>query len=139
MNIKEMTIADYEDAISLWRSVDGVGLHDDADSKQAIGQYLQRNQGISFVARDNGMLAGAVLCGYDGRRGYLHHLAVSKAYRKKGIGKALVQQVIKKLASLGITKCHVFVFAGNLGGQKFWKSIGWTERAELKIMSKDTR
>jgi putative acetyltransferase len=139
MNIKEMTIADYEDAISLWRSADGVGLHDDADSKHAIGKYLQRNQGLSFVARDNGMLAGAVLCGYDGRRGYLHHLAVSEAYRKKGIGKALVQRVIKKLASLGITKCHVFVFDGNLGGQKFWKSIGWTERVELKIMSKDTR
>ena len=119
MTIKEMTIADYEEAILLWQSVEGVGLHDDADSKEAIGQYLQRNPGISFVARDNGKLVGAVLCGYDGRRGYLHHLAVGKSYRKKGIGKALVQRIIKKLGSLDVTKCHVFVFADNLGGQKF--------------------
>jgi ribosomal protein S18 acetylase RimI-like enzyme len=137
MNIEEMKIEDYNEAISLWRSVEGVGLHDDADSKEAIGQYLQRNPGISFAALDNEKLVGAVLCGHDGRRGYLHHLAVALTHRKKGIGKALVQRVIKKLSSLGITKCHVFVFADNLDAQNFWKSIGWMERTDLKIMSKD--
>lgn len=81
MEISEMNIEDYEEVISLWQSVEGVGLHDDADSKEAIGQYLQRNAGLSFIARDSGKLVGAILCGYDGRRGYLHHLAVTKEFK----------------------------------------------------------
>ena len=49
MKITEMTIEDYEEAISVWQSVEGVELHDDIDSRGAIGQYLQRNAGLSFV------------------------------------------------------------------------------------------
>ncbi|MHC4124095.1 MAG: GNAT family N-acetyltransferase [Planctomycetota bacterium] len=137
MEISEMNIEDYEEVISLWQNVEGVGLHDDADSKEAIERYLHRNPGLSFVARYNGKLIGAVLCGHDSRRGHLYHLAVARTHRKKGIGKALVEQVISKFKSLDITKCHVFVFADNLNGQKFWESLGWSERTDLKIMSKD--
>ena len=137
MNIEEMKITDYEDVFVLWKSVEGMGLHDDADSQEGIAGYLERNPGLSFVARDNGKLIGAVLCGHDGRRGYLNHLAVAKTHRKKGTGKALVQQVLCGLRSLGITRCHIFIFAENFTGQEFWRRIGWTERADVKIMSKE--
>ena len=136
MQITEMTIADYDEAFSLWETVDGVGLHEDSDSKEGIAQYLERNPGLSFVARGGGKLVGAVLCGHDGRRGYLHHLAVAGSHRRKGIGQALVQRVIERLKTLGILRCHIFVFGDNIEAQKFWQEIGWTEYAGLKVMSK---
>jgi ribosomal protein S18 acetylase RimI-like enzyme len=40
-----------------------------------------------------GVILGAVLCGNDGRRGYLHHLAVAAEWRRRGIGKALVRAI----------------------------------------------
>jgi ribosomal protein S18 acetylase RimI-like enzyme len=138
MKIMEMTIEDYGEVFALWRSSKGIGLHDDVDSKDGIAGYLQRNCGLSFVARQGDRVVGAVLCGHDGRRGYLHHLAVDAEYRKKGIGKALVEQVIAKLQKAGIHKCHIFVFADNDVGRQFWGRIGWSRRDDLRIMSYST-
>jgi ribosomal protein S18 acetylase RimI-like enzyme len=52
---------------------------------------------ISSKLQENGNIAGAVLCGSDGRYGYIHYLAVSKAMRKQGIGKSLVEGCIRFL------------------------------------------
>jgi ribosomal protein S18 acetylase RimI-like enzyme len=137
MEIIELTIKNCEEVLSLWQSSEGVGLDKDADTKERIGIYLQRNPGLSFAACEKGKVIGAVLCGHDGRRGYLHHLTVAEAHRKKGIGTALVDKVILKLQMLGIRKCNIFVFANNPAGQEFWKRSGWTERTDLKVMSQN--
>jgi putative acetyltransferase len=137
MEITELTIKNCEEVISLWQNTEGVGLDKDVDTKERIGIYLQRNPGLSFAAFEKGKIIGAVLCGHDGRRGYLHHLTVAEAHRNKGIGNALVDKVISKLRMLGIRKCNIFVFANNPGGQEFWKKNDWVERTDLKVMSKD--
>jgi N-acetylglutamate synthase len=138
MKITEMKITDYDEVFSLWEKTEGMGLHSDTDSKKRIAGYLKRNPGLSFVARDDKEIVGTVLCGQDARRGYIYHLAVVKAYRKKGLGKALVQKAMLKLASIGITKCLIFVFAKNRTGLKFWKHLGWTHRPDIIMMVKDT-
>jgi ribosomal protein S18 acetylase RimI-like enzyme len=137
MEIVELTIKDYEEVLSLWQNTEGVGLDKDTDTKERIGIYLQRNPGLSFAAFEKGKVIGAVLCGHDGRRGYLHHLTVAEGHRNKGIGTALVDKVISKLRMLGIRKCNIFVFADNASGQEFWKKNGWAERTDLKVMSKN--
>jgi N-acetylglutamate synthase len=89
-DIVPMTIADYDEVIKLWQNVEGVGLHDYEDSREGISFYLDRNPGLSFVARQAGLLVGAVLCGHDGRRGSINHLAVALEFRMHSIGKMLV-------------------------------------------------
>ncbi len=134
MNIQQMSIADYEEVAALWQKTEGVGLHDDVDSKEGIGKYLQRNPALSFIARENDKIIGAVLCGYDGRRGYLNHLAVDSACRGKGIGKALVAHCLAGLKNLGVSRCNIHVFADNQHGHAFWQHLGWSERNDLKVM-----
>jgi putative acetyltransferase len=135
-----MTIADYEAVIALWQASAGVGLSK-ADSREAIGRYLARNPGLSQVAwvsdeePSQPVLAGAVLCGHDGRRGFIHHLAVRAENRRGGLGRALVERCLSGLAEEGIDKCHLFVFASNTQGREFWLGCGWRERPELVIMS----
>jgi len=92
---------------------------------------------MSFVAEDEGRIVGAVLCGSDGRRGFLHHLAVEKTSRRSGVGRRLVESCLEALAGAGLRKCHLFVLADNVEGQRFWKRIGWEERSTLKVMSRD--
>jgi N-acetylglutamate synthase len=138
MQIKEMSINDYEEVFLLWKNTEGIGLHDDVDSKAGIRRYLKRNSGLSFVARENEQIIGTVLCGHDGRRGYLHHLAVADTHRKKGIGKALVGRAIAGLRKIGIQKCHLWVFENNFSGQRFWNHIGWTKRKDICLMSRNT-
>ena len=136
--IREMTIEDYDAVLALWQVSEGVGLSD-ADSEESIGLYLDRNPGLSFVAHGGKHLVGAVLCGHDARRGYIHHLAVSKPHRRQGLGRALVERCLTALRQDGIDKCHIFVFADNQDTIAFWKSIGWTQRVELVVMSQYTQ
>jgi len=130
-----MSAGDYTRVPALWEACEGLGLSD-SDSQESIARYLDRDPGLSQVAWDNGSLVGAVLCGHDGRRGYIHHLAVRPSHRRAGIGRGLVGRCLDALRSAGISKCHVFVFSRNQEALRFWKDAGWTQRGELVMMSR---
>jgi len=106
-----------------------------ADARPAVERYLARNPGLSFVARCGAQLVGCVLCGHDGRRGYLQHLAVDATYRRSGIGRQLVQHCLAKLQQLGIEKVHLDVLVDNKAAQQFWQHLGWSRRDDLQRYS----
>jgi ribosomal protein S18 acetylase RimI-like enzyme len=132
--IREMMVGELREVKDLWDASHGVGLSA-ADSETAIARFLQRNPGLSFVALNRDNIVGAVLCGHDGRRGYLHHLAVVTTHRRRGIGRRLVTRTLESLRAVGIDKCHLFVFTENESAINFWDKIGWTHREELAMMS----
>lgn len=137
MHIQPMTMADYDAVYALWDACEGIGLSA-GDTREAIQRYLTRNPNMSFVARaEDGEVEGALLCGHDGRRGLLHHLAVRPASRGRGIGRALVAQALDALRAEGIDKCHIIVYKENHAGRAFWTAEGWAERVTLVLMSKD--
>jgi len=131
-----MKISDYDQAYSLWENTEGMGLHDDVDSKKGIAGFLRHNPGLSVVAKDNDKIVGTLLCSFDGRRGHLLHLAVAKDYRKQGIGKKLVNKVMSKLQAMDVRRCILCVFRKNHAGVNFWKHLGWTGRTDVLLMSK---
>jgi N-acetylglutamate synthase len=136
MDIREMTIGDYAEVFDLWHRSEGVGLSD-GDSRENIQQYLDRNPGMSFVALMDNNIVGAVLAGHDGRRGYIYHLAVDSHHRKQGIGRNLVDHCVNVMAESGIKKCHIFIFNENAAGIAFWKSIEWSPRSDISVISKN--
>jgi ribosomal protein S18 acetylase RimI-like enzyme len=133
--IEPMSITDYDEVFALWQSAEGVGLGE-SDTRPAIAAYLKRNPGMSFVARHGRELAGAVLCGEDGRRGYLHHLAVVPSYRRQGLGRKLVAACLATLKQRGILKCNIFLYAHNSTGKQFWNKNGWAKRPDIVLMQK---
>jgi ribosomal protein S18 acetylase RimI-like enzyme len=135
--IAPFTASDYAPVHALWQSCEGMGLHDDCDSEPAIARYLARNPGLSFVARAGARIVGAVLAGHDGRRGYLHHLAVHPDARGQGLGRRLVETALAALGEQGIRKAHIFVFRDNPQGRAFWQACGWHLREDLDLLSKD--
>jgi len=135
--IRQMSIDDYQDALLLWKKTEGIGLSE-ADSKEKIAEFLVKNRGLCLVCEENKRLKGTLLCGTDGRRGYIYHLAVEEENRRTGIGMKLVQKSLSELKKMGIEKCHIFVFDQNIVGKEFWKRIGWSDRADILIYSKNT-
>jgi N-acetylglutamate synthase len=135
---KQMEQADIARAIKLWEQTEGIGLDDDSDTPEKIAAYLKRNPECSFVTYKDKTLVGAVLSGHDGRRGYLHHLAVKKEYRKQGIGGELVNRCLKALKKAGIPKCNIFLFESNEAGRAFWLKSKWNLRPDLTILQKKT-
>jgi N-acetylglutamate synthase len=136
IDIRKMTIEDFYEVLALWHTSEGVGLSD-SDSRENLRQYLDRNPGMSFVALIDGKIVGAALAGHDGRRGYIYHLAVHPDYRRRGIGRDLVDHCVKILAESGLKKCHIFIFNDNDTGIAFWKSVGWSQRFDIGVVSKN--
>ena len=122
--IRQMTLDDYDKAYSLWDATDGVSLAAE-DSRDTLELYLRRNQGLCFVATVDGQLVGTVLCGHEGRRGILRHLAVAPQFRGKGIARTLVNECLSALAREGIHTCNTFVLESNVEGRRFWEHMGW--------------
>ncbi len=136
IEILEMTMDDYEDAVALWKRCPGVGLSD-ADSSCAINRFLEKNPGLCFAAKQDGTLVGTVLCGSDGRRGYLYHLAVDPGIRRMGLGQKLVQKALDALKEQNIQKCHLMIFATNDAARYFYEVTGWKLRKDIEVFSFD--
>lgn len=136
MEIRKLSMDDYEEIHHLWVSTPGMGLNDLDDSREGIERYLQRNPSTCFAARKCGRLAGVILSGHDGRRGYIYHVAVSTVDRGEGIGSALVGTAIKALRDEGIHKAALVVFEKNEIGNTFWEHRGFGVRADLVYRNK---
>jgi ribosomal protein S18 acetylase RimI-like enzyme len=137
IDIRAFRPEDHAQARALWESTEGVGLSN-ADSFENIARFLERNPGLSFVATNGGVVFATILCGHDGRRGLIHHLAVSPAHRRRGVGRELVSKSLAALQRDGIQKCHLLVFHQNSDGREFWKRIGAEERLTLGLFSLST-
>ena len=131
-----MRADDYDDVTALWRRSNGVGVRPD-ETREWFRRYLARNSGLSWTARIEERIAGAVLGGHDGRRGYLYHLAVAEEAQRRGIGGALVRATLASLADDGITRATIFVYGDNGAGKDFWRSLGWSSRLDLEVLQYD--
>lgn len=136
MNIRTMTIADYDSVYALWFSCRGMGLNNLDDSQEGIARYLKRNPSTCFVAEENGEVIGVIISGHDGRRGYIYHTAVKTEYRRQGIAKLLVNAALSALKDLGINKVALLVFERNTSANIFWKKIGFTAREDIVYRNK---
>lgn len=134
--IRKMIISDYDAVYALWLSCTGMGLNDLDDSREGIAKYLARNPETCFVAEEDGVIAGVIMTGHDGRRGYISHTAVHPDHRHKGIGSALVEAALAALKNEGIHKVALVAFSRNEGGNAFWEKMGFTLRTDLSYRNR---
>ncbi len=134
MIIREMKPQDYDEVFEMWQITTKRALSG-ADSRQGIEKYLKRNPGMSQVAVKDGKIVGTVLAGHDGRRGFIHHMAVAPQYRRHGIGKMLAKTAVQKICGDGIDKVHIFCYQNNETGQSFWKNMGFSRRNDVFVYS----
>jgi len=123
---REFRIEDYDSAVELWRRVEGVEVAE-GDSKEEIARYILRNPGVSRVAEEGAKIVGAVLCGHDGRRGLIYHLAIEPEYRHQAVGKRLVEECLNALRESGIKRALLLVAKDNASGHAFWHHCGWED------------
>jgi len=108
-----------------------MGINEVDDSFMGIEKFLKRNPNTCFVAEQNDIIVGTILGGNDGRRGYIYHTAVELDYRNRGVGRALVENLIESMRYEGIYKIALVVFEKNTEGNKFWEEIGFSKREDL--------
>lgn len=136
LQLRPMQPADYPQVAELWHNTPGMGMSEIDDSEQGIMVFLAFNPELNFVAFVDDVLSGVIMCGYDGRRATIYHMAVTQGQRGRGIGTALLQQLERKLSAKNISKGRLLVFANNQSGNQFWSKQGWILQSELNYYSK---
>ena len=136
-----MKLRDYEHdrdlqaVLDLW-STAGEGVHlSPSDQPEEIRKKLQRDADLFLVAEDDDKIVGAVLGGFDGRRGMVYHLAVARHLRRKGVGKKLMAELESRLRVKGCLKYYLLVTRDNQEAHDFYSELGW-ERMDLQVMGK---
>lgn len=129
--VRLMTVEDYGQVRALWMTIKGFAIRSIDDSREGVERFLRRNPTTSVVAVEDGSVVGAILCGHDGRRGCLYHVCVNPAYRRRGIGKAMVVFCMDALKKENINKVSLIAFTRNDVGNAFWHSVGWKQREDL--------
>ncbi|QDU94751.1 GNAT family N-acetyltransferase [Lignipirellula cremea] len=132
--IVDLVKDDYQAATRLWQATPGIG---EVETEEEFKTYLERNPGLSTAAWSQGDLVGAMLCGHDGRRGYLYHLAVAAEYRSQGIASAMIDRAVDRLQKCGVRRVSIHLYAANRPGAAFWQRLGWRERTDLRVYAWD--
>ncbi|MBC7219914.1 GNAT family N-acetyltransferase [Candidatus Bipolaricaulota bacterium] len=134
--IRELSIADYDDLIGLWEEAGLPFRPRGRDRRQAIARQMEGGTAIFLGAEQDGELVGAVLGTHDGRKGWINRLAVHPAYRRRGIGRALVGAVEERLHGMGIEIIAALVEDWNEDSMAFFARLGYVAHRDIVYFSR---
>ena len=124
MQIRPYRDSDRDAVVALWEACDLLRPWNDPVADIAL--CVRTPTSALFVAEaDAGALAGAVMAGSDGHRGWLYYLATEPAARRAGLGRALVRHAEDWLAGQGIGKVNLMIRVENEPVRAFYGRIGY--------------
>ncbi len=131
MQIREFRDGDGPSLRSFWESC-GIKIRP-GDSDAALAVFAARNEGLFIIASDERGVAASALGGWDGRRGWLYHVAVRPDQRRHGLGGRLVRLVEARLRALGCPKVNLIVWEDNAAAMDFWAAAGYTREKAVEF------
>ena len=129
--------SDYRQVFELWQAIEK-GVHvGRSDTLTEIGKKLERDPDLFLVAESAGGIIGAVMGGFDGRRGLIYHLAVASTFRGQGVGSRLMDEVESRLRAKGCLKCYLLVTVDNSEVEDYYLQRGWQQMDQVHIFGKE--
>jgi ribosomal protein S18 acetylase RimI-like enzyme len=133
VRIRRYRDADEDAVLELWHRA---GLHRPwLDLRAEIHEKRRRDRSLFVVAVQATRVVGAVMGAYDGRRGWIYHLAVEPGMQRRGIGRLLMVEVERRMARLGVAKVNLQVRADTLDVLGFYEEMGY-ENQRLQSFGK---
>lgn len=133
IEVREYRPSDGDALRDLWKAA---GLNSVGDDDRSLAMFAERNPGLLLVASAGDRVIGSALGGWDGRRGWLYHLAVAEPFRRKGVAKRLVRRVEQRLRAVGAPGVRVNVSEENRAAVAFWAALGY-ERSRTRQLRRD--
>ena len=133
--LRKFDMADYERVFALWAEA-GPGVEvRPSDARDEVAKKLQWDPDLFLVAE--GEVVGVIMGAWDGRRAWLHHLAVAETHRRIGIARALVGEVERRLRDKGCLKVNLLVRQGNLAARRLYQELGYSEMDTIVPLGKE--
>jgi ribosomal protein S18 acetylase RimI-like enzyme len=134
MQIREFKITDYDEVLLLWKE-SGLIIRP-GDDVVGLKLKLERDPDLFLLAEEGDKIMGVVMGAWDGRRGWINHLAVRQNHQGSGIGTALVRELETRLAKKGARKVNAQIYRWNQKSIDFFKAIGYEVNEDLIMIGK---
>jgi ribosomal protein S18 acetylase RimI-like enzyme len=131
--LRDATVADAPAVIELWQTCDLTRPWNDplADFAQALGGPAS----MVLIAGHGEALAGSIMVGFDGHRGWVYYLAVAPDFRRHGLGRMLMDGAEAWLRTRGAPKIQLMVREDNHAALDFYEALG-LERQKVVTLGK---
>ena len=137
IRIREFRIDEYHSVCELWKQT-GLIIRP-GDDLEGIKKKLLRDPDLFLVAEESGNIVGCVLGAWDGRRGWINHLAVSPTHQRKGVGASLIRELERRLVLKGALKVNAQVYKWNSKSLEFFKAAGYETHSDLIMIGKQLK
>jgi ribosomal protein S18 acetylase RimI-like enzyme len=136
VTIRDFTWEDWPGVLALWQTA-GPGVHlGRSDTPDEIRKKWFHDPDLFLVAESEGRPVGVVMGGYDGRRGLIYHLAVDSGWRRRDIGRTLMEAVEARLIAKGCVKSYLLATPENTEALAFYRQLGW-QVMDMVLMGKE--
>lgn len=137
MLVRPFLMDDYPAVCALWRDAGpGLALRP-SDEPEEVAKKLRRDPDLFLIAEEEGQVVGVIMGAWDGRRGWIHHLAVHADWRGQGIGSALLNEVEARLKAKGCLKVNLMVRKENTAAQGLYRRLGYEDMSSILLMGKE--
>ena len=106
-------------------------------SEQSVKDEMDKENSIFLMAFDGENPIGYVGLSVVFDEGYMGNLAVLEAYRRKGVGRALMQELLNECVKLELAFATLEVRASNTPAVNLYESLGFTEVGRRKNYYKE--
>lgn len=130
VTIRRCRPEDAQAVSDLWRQARS-GHASTADRLADVERLISDSPAKLLVAERGGEIVGALIAAWDGWRGNMYRLAVSKGHRRRGIGLALTRAGEEYLHSRGVRRVTALVAFEDEAAGAFWESAGYPQDREI--------
>jgi len=111
-------------------------------NKPSFVWYYLKSPDEFLIATINDEVVGYIIAEvqkdlYGKAIGHIVNLAVDPKYRGKGIGKALLQHLLNRFVSKGITRVYLEVSKSNEVAKRLYKAYGFKEQGIIRSYYQD--
>lgn len=124
MKIRAMKLSDFNQVYTLWQKV-GLDLMDYQKEEKEFFLMLQLNPNTCLVGLENKQIIGSVLGLFNGKRGWIYHLAIHPHYQRRGYGTLLYKKAEEELKKRGAQRLNLGVLYTNLKILPFYEKCGY--------------
>ena len=134
LKTRTFTMDDFAAVAELWRRS---GLANrPGDGRKDVLMKLERDSCLFLVAQEGSRIIGAVMGAWDGRRGWIYHLAVDPAFRRRGVATKMLREVERRMCTKGVPRVHSMVFDRNAASLSLFEGLGYERQSDLVVFGK---